>query len=93
MTQIRILTALVLLAACSQEAAPAEPVPVPEPTPAPVAEVEPPPVVPTPEPDPTPDELPIEQDFEEEVAVQITATNFRGELKKLEAEIASDSAP
>jgi len=90
MTRISIITALLLTAACTQEAPPAEP--LPEPAPAAAAAVEPAPAVPAPEPELTPEELPIEQDFEEEVAAQITPQNFRGELAKLEAEIAADTA-
>lgn len=90
MTRIWIITVLLLTAACTQEAPPADP--VPEPAPAVAAAAEPAPVVPAPEPEPTPEELPIEQDFEEEVAAQITPQNFRAELTKLEAEIANDTA-
>lgn len=93
MTRIFIVAALLWTVACSQEAPIADPAPAVAPTPEPAAAaVEPAPLAPAPEPDPTPDELPIAQDFEEEVAAQITTKNFRGELKKLEVEIAKDSA-
>lgn len=92
MTRTCIVAVLLWTVACSQEAPIAEPAPAAAPTPEPVAAVEPAPLAPAPEPDPTPDEVPIAQDFEDEVAAQITTKNFRGELKKLEVEIAKDSA-
>lgn len=47
------------------------------------------PETPKPEvPDPSAEELPLPQDFETEVAEQITAQNFRAELERLEREIA-----
>jgi hypothetical protein len=39
-------------------------------------------------PEPSADELPVPQDFESEVAAQITAQNFRAELDRLERELA-----
>lgn len=90
MTRTWSIIAWLLISACAQEAAPVDP--VPPPALEPVAEVAPPaPVPPVVEPAPTPDEMPIEQDFEEEVTAAITPQNVRGELKRLEAEITSDS--
>jgi hypothetical protein len=43
---------------------------------------------PAPTPDPSADELPLPQDFEAEVAAQITSSNFREELDRLERELA-----
>lgn len=87
MRRIWCIVALSLISACADK----------PPAPEPVAPPAPPPVVAPPvevtEVAPTPDELPIEQDFEDEAAAQITPDNFRAELDRLEAEIANDSAP
>jgi len=59
--------------------APAAPDPAPEPTPAPdptAAELE-----------PTPAEVPVREDFEDEVAAEVTLANYRAELDRLEKEI------
>lgn len=70
-----------------------DPRPKTEPTPEPAADPSPArPEAPAAEadvPDPSADELPLPQDFEAEVAEQITAQNFRAELERLEREIAA----
>ena len=82
-----------LALACSGEPRPAAE-PAPEPAAAP--EVAPAPAEPTaaaePNPaelEPTPEELPVLEDFEEEVAQQVTLANYRKELDELEKELDS----
>jgi hypothetical protein len=85
-----ILVCALLAVACSgQERPPAEPAPVvpaePAPPPAPAAEV------PAGDLEPTAEEIPVREDFEAEVATQITVANYRAELERLEKEVASQN--
>jgi hypothetical protein len=83
-----------LAAACSGEPRPpSEPAPEPASAPLPAA---PAPAAPAQAPavaeqaadlDPTPEELPVREDFESEVAAQVTLANYRAELDKLEREL------
>ena len=81
-----VLCIALSLFACTPEA---EPVTQPEAPPAPAEEPQaeaPPPVEEVPA-EPTADDMPLPEDFEEEVATTITDQNYESELDKLEKEL------
>lgn len=83
MKRFILSAALCAIAACGD----VPPAPKVEPEPMRTAE----PVAAAPEADPTPDEVPIPEDFEEEAAKNITASDLRAQLDALEQEISSES--
>jgi hypothetical protein len=87
-----ILVCALLAVACSgEERPPAEPAPVVPAEPAPPVAPAPPAEVPAGDLEPTAEEIPVREDFEAEVATQITAANYRAELDRLEKEIQSQN--
>ncbi len=90
----RIATLLAVSSALFGLACGDQPRPKVEPTPEPAAEPsatrpeQPAAAKPSDVPDPSAEELPLPQDFEAEVAAQITAANFRQQMERLERELA-----
>ncbi len=83
MKRFILSAALCAIAACGDEP------PAPKVEPEPIRSAEP--IAPAPEAEPTPDEVPIPEDFEEEAAKNITASDLRAHLDALEQEISTDT--
>ena len=79
--------ALFTVACSGEERPPAEPAPVAPDAPAPAAEPAPAPEPAAAELEPTPEEVPVREDFEDEVATEVTLANYRAELDRLEKAI------